>query len=97
MKPYAPLPHITIGSMRIPVVVNPALEDHGRYVELPETRIEVSHEGHDTIYETILHESLHAIDTMYALNLGERRVRVLENVLAALIAHNPKLVKGLRR
>lgn len=97
MTPYRPLPSIKVGPVTIPVVVNASLEDtHGRYLETPETRIEISGTAHDTAALTILHESLHAIDAMYALHLGERRVRVLENVLAALIADNPKLIAALR-
>lgn len=97
MKTYRPIPSIKVGPLKIPVMVNPNLEDdHGRYLEDPETRIEISSSSRDTAALTILHESLHAIDAMYALHLGERRVRVLENVLAALIADNPKLIDALR-
>lgn len=36
---------------------------------------------------TVLHEVLHAIDDIYGLDLGERRVRVLEQALGSALGH----------
>lgn len=36
---------------------------------------------------TVLHEVLHAIDDIYGLDLGERRIRVLEQGLGTLLTH----------
>lgn len=36
---------------------------------------------------TVLHEVLHAIDDIYGLDLGERRVRVLEQALGTVLGH----------
>lgn len=96
MKPYARIPVVKVGGTRIPVYVNPKIgHNHGVYVTVPETRIEVHPKAHDTIHATLLHEALHAMDEMYSLQLGERRVRVLENVLLAFVQDNEELVHGL--
>jgi len=40
------------------------------------------------LFSVFLHESLHAIDYIYEVPLGERKIRVLEHALAGLLLDN---------
>ena len=45
---------------------------------------------------TVLHESIHAIDDMFQLDLSEQQVRALEVALCSLIRNNPVLIRAVR-
>jgi hypothetical protein len=42
---------------------------------------------------TVVHECIHAISSMYGLELSESQVRVLESALIHLVDNNPDLFK----
>lgn len=45
--------------------------------------------------DTIIHETLHAIDEMLILKLSEQQVHQLAVALLALVKHNPKFVEWI--
>lgn len=58
----------------------------GLYEGFPSPRIRVLRGLDDeSLRLVIIHEVLHAIDDMYDLRLGERRIRILEQALGALV------------
>jgi hypothetical protein len=90
---------VAIGGVEIPVEeVSPHVLGEGvlgTYEGCPRQRIAIR-KGLDPALraQTLLHETLHAIDEMYGLGLGENRIRVLEQVLTGLWKHNPALRTG---
>jgi len=82
--------HIKVGPHKIQIVFVEDIDGYGEIKELPWTiRIKKSLSGRDTAM-TLLHEVLHAIESIYGLTLGENKIRLLETTLSQIVIDNPE-------
>jgi hypothetical protein len=88
---------ITVGSHRIPVEIRQGLKDLGGYDDEDGTPKIVIRDGPPPVVaQTLLHEALHAVDSIYGLGLNELKVRVLEQALVVLLREAPWIAEQLR-
>lgn len=84
-----------VGVLTIKVEEVQGLQAWGQYGEHPEPIIQVSPQSEEMLPSTLLHELLHAASTAYELNLTERQVRCLDQLIPMMLKQNPDLTKRL--
>jgi|688.fasta_scaffold348451_2 hypothetical protein len=87
--------HLHIGILTIKVEEVAGLQVWGQYGEHPEPVIQVSQQAEEMLPTTLLHEMLHAASAAYELNLTERQVRCLDQLIPMMLRQNPELAKRL--
>jgi hypothetical protein len=96
--PLAPPGKLDILGKKFKVLQMPTdnTEDHDGLMELSKQEIWYrSQEALSYNQDTVLHETVHAIDEVLQLGLKEKQVHQLAAALLAVIKHNPKFINWL--
>jgi hypothetical protein len=84
-----------LGVQNIDVKEVAELGDWGQYWEHPKPTILISPQDESMLPTTLLHELLHAASAAYELELSERQVRALDQLIPLLLRQNPELARRL--
>jgi hypothetical protein len=89
------LSKITIGGTEVEVQYDSRLTEFGTYQSHPHPLISIGDQSESVVAQTLFHECIHAISDLYALDLSEEKVRVLEQCVVAVLVQNPVLASKL--
>lgn len=92
-KWYLQTLHLGVQSIDVKEVAE--LTDWGQYREYPKPTILISPQDESMLPTTLLHELLHAASAAYELELDERQVRALDQLIPLLLRQNPELARRL--
>jgi hypothetical protein len=89
------LENLNLGHVSIPVRVVPDLPVFGQYSDCPKPEIVLGLQDESVVASTLFHELLHAASAAYELNLTERQVRCLDQLIPLMLIQNPNLTNHL--
>lgn len=89
------LENLYLGHITIPVRIVPELAEFGQFSDCPRPEILLGLQDESVVASTLFHELLHAASAAYELNLTERQVRCLDQLIPLILIQNPHLTTHL--